>query len=233
MRRVVARCVIPAVLLGVFGVSSGVVGGGCARAARAAGTHRAGVVVEFGNGDAREFCVSFADDSISGLEALRRTGLPLVYQDYGGSAVTVCKIDDEGCDYPRVPCFCECARAGARDCTFWGYYRLSRATGAWEFAESGPGSTIVRDGDLNGWRWGRHQGGASPPASTSLARVCARAGSGMKSATVTPTLMVTARATRARGSTPAGLVAFGAVVVGLAVWAARVARRRRAKDEPR
>src|SRR5688572_3624005 len=72
--------------------------------AAADGTSRAGLVVQFGDGEVMRYCVSFTEESITGFELLRGTGLPLVYQDYGAGSVAMCKIGDEGCEYPREQC---------------------------------------------------------------------------------------------------------------------------------
>lgn len=146
----------------------------CRTLAAAGRANHAGIVIEFGDLSTREFCVSFTEESISGFELLQRTGLALVYQDYGGGSVTICKIGGEGCDYPAKPCFCQCLDAGVKTCTFWGYYRIDSSSGAWRYANGGPGSVRVRDGDLEGWRWGQHQQGLGSPAPSTLAGVCER-----------------------------------------------------------
>jgi hypothetical protein len=134
--------------------------------------NRAGLVVDDGDGRVHRFCISFAEDEITGYELLRRSGLALSVQDYGGGNVAVCRIGDVGCTYPREPCFCRCQSPSASSCRFWGYYTMDRRTGAWVLSPVGAGARRVRDGDVDGWRWGNHQR-PNPPPSTTLAALCA------------------------------------------------------------
>jgi hypothetical protein len=144
----------------------------CAGVRAAAGTSRAGLVVQFGDGKVMRYCVSFSEESITGYELLRRTGLPLVYQDYGAGSVAMCKIGDEGCEYPREQCFCRC-RNTQTGCRFWGYYTIDRATGKWRLSEKGSGVRDMRNGDIDGWRWGTHQPNPNPPPASTLESLCA------------------------------------------------------------
>jgi hypothetical protein len=181
------------------------------------GVHHAGLVVQFGDGSTREFCVEFADPHTTGLDILRRSGLPVVYQDYGGGNVAVCKIAGEGCDYPKQPCFCRCAQTS--DCTFWGYYLVDPKTGSWRFPDVGAGTHEVADGELQGWHWGKQStGGGNPPLPASMTKVCAN---GEKIA-----LAAATRAPRKSGPPVAAAIAFGAALLALAVFAARATRRR-------
>lgn len=127
-----------------------------------AGDNTARVVIETGDNTAT-FCISFEEESISGLEALRRLGLTVTAEDFGGGQVTVCQIGGVGCAYPGQSCFCECEGSGP--CTFWGYYRANNA-GEWEFSTAGASVSQVRDGDREGWRYGPQtpEGGNSPQA---------------------------------------------------------------------
>jgi hypothetical protein len=128
------------------------------------------LIVEFSDGAVQRFCVSFTEQTISGLDLLVRSGLPVHYQDYGGGSVAMCKIGPDGCDYPSKPCFCKCPNP-SKGCRFWGYYTLDRSTGSWEFATEGAGTREVHDGDIDGWRWGTHES-ANPPPASSLSSIC-------------------------------------------------------------
>lgn len=189
----------------------------CSLLRAAADTGRAGLVVQFGDESVREFCVSFAREGLSGLDLLLRSGLEVVYEDHGAAGVTVCRVGDTGSDFPREPCFARCGNV-ASGCVFWGYYRLDRESGAWRFSELGAAATVVRDGDVEGWRWGEHSaGGGNPPAPTTLEAVCARA-------VAQPRAEPAGRAP-GRGAPPAWtLAAFGVLVVGLGALAVRRAR---------
>lgn len=174
--------------------------------AAAAATNRAGLIVQFGDGEVKRYCVSFTEESITGFELLRRTGLPLVYQDYGAGSLALCKIGDEGCDYPREQCFCRC-RNTQTGCRFWGYYTIDRATGKWRSSEQGSGVRDVRDGDVDGWRWGTHQPNPNPPPISTIDALCAQGTKIGPAATPTaaPTRPVSRTApspTRAASATP-------------------------------
>lgn len=180
----------------------------CAAAEGAA--HRAAIVVEFEPGRVHHACVGFDEPSLTGLEALERSGLEIAFKDWGAGNVTVCRIEGEGCDHPREPCWCSCADPGAGDCAYWGYYRVDGETGGWRFSERGAAVTEVRDGDVEGWRWGTHgtRGGAPPPRAA-LDRVCSRA----QAAPAAP---------RSRqGGFPTGAAVLGVALAAMAAWAAR------------
>lgn len=179
---------------------------------------RAGLVVEFGDGTAREYCVSLPGSEISGLELLRASGLDLAYQDFGGGQVTVCRIAADGPDFPSKPCFSGCPDP-ERDCRFWGYYAIDRPTGAWRFSEEGAAARRLRDGDVDGWRWGTHSGGGGPPRATSLAEICRR---GDPVAAGGPV-----GGDRARPPGPGALGVFGGGVAALGLSGALLGRRRR------
>ena len=134
------------------------------RAAGAAGPealHQAILVVEFGDGKHLVRCVHFSEKSISGLDLLRSSGLEVITR--GGA---VCRIETEGCDYPAVKCFCECA---GTPCAYWSYWHWGKDR--WIYAQEGSADYALSDGDIEGWVWGDgqlppmaiHDGEACPP----------------------------------------------------------------------
>ena len=131
------------------------------------GANRAGLVVRFGDGRVVQACVHFAEESLSGDELLARSGLPVILQPSGIGAA-VCKIGNEGCDYPAQDCFCKCTGA---DCAYWALSRLEGR--AWRYSNQGASNVQVHNGDVQGWAWGAGstQGGAAPPV-RSLAQLC-------------------------------------------------------------
>lgn len=135
----------------------------CARPI-AAGTNTASVVVEFADGAVERYCVGFdASERLTGIDLLQRTGLPLVL---GGTkdAASVCRIGRDGCNKPGgLECWCECKNASSPGCKFWGYYQLRE--GAWTFASRGASDRIVKDGDVDGWRFANHVDGKTSPQS--------------------------------------------------------------------
>ncbi len=114
----------------------------------------ADVVVQFGNGDVVVKRISF-EGAISGLEALRRTGLVLVEKDGG-----VCRIGDTGCSAGES-CFCACPPPYS-PCLFWGYQRWNGS--AWVASDIGAAQTTVAPGAVEGWTWGREL----PPVTPAL-----------------------------------------------------------------
>ena len=119
--------------------------------------HHAAVIVDTGQ-TVKKVCVSFAEDAITGAEALRRAGVDPVFASYGEKGEAVCAICGVGCAAGN--CFCDRAR-------FWAYHRAAPG-GGYTYSRAGVSSTLVRDGDVEGWRWGS---GAAPPYA-SVGQVC-------------------------------------------------------------
>lgn len=122
-----------------------------------AGENHAAVIVDTGQ-TVKKVCVTFSEEAISGAEALRRANVDAVFTSYGDKGQGVCAICGVGC--PAGDCFCDRSR-------FWAYHRAAPG-GAYAFSRAGASSTTVRDGDVEGWRWGT--GGAPPYAS--VGEVC-------------------------------------------------------------
>lgn len=134
-----ALCVAP--LVGTTGV------------ARAVGVHRAAVIVE-GEGQTRRIVVEFTEDSISGIELLRRAGADPVVYAYSGIGGAVCRLYGVGRDSGP-----DCLGGTSGDARYWAYFRAPAGTSTFKYAVVGAGSTSVRDGDVEGWRYGT---GAAP-----------------------------------------------------------------------
>ncbi|HDN79316.1 MAG TPA: hypothetical protein ENG33_02465, partial [Chloroflexi bacterium] len=127
----------------------------------AQGINRAGLVVRFGDGTVITRCIEFTEDAITGEDVLKRSGLRVILDYSSGMGGAVCKIEDEGCDYPQVPCFCQCMGGG--ECIYWAYFHLKN--GAWEYSGTGCSNYYVHNGDVEGWAWGPGSptGGTQPP----------------------------------------------------------------------
>ncbi|WP_028458495.1 hypothetical protein [Chloroflexus sp. Y-396-1] len=174
--------------------------------------NRAGVVVRFGNGEVVTACITFNEPTISGLDLLERSGLPVISQQSSIGAA-VCKIGRDGCDYPATSCFC--ARDQGR-VVYWAFYR--RENGAWRYSNLGASNVLVNDGDLHGWAWGPGDasGGAVPP-DLELNDVCGQTAplpttvptatiptvAPKPTATITPTVMEAPTITTTRPTAPA------------------------------
>uniref|UniRef100_A0A7C1JB47 DUF4430 domain-containing protein n=1 Tax=Caldilinea aerophila TaxID=133453 RepID=A0A7C1JB47_9CHLR len=120
---------------------------------------RAGLVIVHGDGSVVTQCIAFDAPSLSGAELLVRSGLDLA-MEAGAMGAAICRIDGEGCNFPQEACFCQCE---STPCRYWSYWRLQE--GRWVYSNLGAGNTTVRDGDVEGWRWGvgTVQTAESPP----------------------------------------------------------------------
>lgn len=133
---------------------------GTGSSAAASELHHAAVVIDTGDGGTvRKFCLAFPEDSITGAEALRRIESDAVFASYGGKGQAVCALCGVGC--PSGDCFCDRSK-------YWGYFRAGPGGEPYTFSRAGVSATTVRDGDVEGWRWGT---GDPPPAAT-VGEVC-------------------------------------------------------------
>lgn len=177
MRRRLGAAAVAAGLLALAGA------GGRAAPVASAELHHAAVVIDTADGKVRKFCLAFPEESISGAEALRRIEADPVFSSYAGKGQAVCSLCGVGC--PAGDCFCDRSK-------YWAYHRAGPGGAPYKFSSAGVSSTVVRDGDVEGWRWG--SGEAPPPAT--VGEVCdvpepparsASSGSGSGGATTTST----------------------------------------------
>jgi len=133
------------------------------------GKHHAGLVIKFGDGKVYTECVAFEEDSVSGAELLQLAHVKVITAA-GSMGTAVCKIQDQGCDYPAQKCFCKCQ--GGSECTYWAYYHL--IDGKWVYSKVGAGKYQVHNGDVEGWAWGSGSMGdnQSVPPKTSFEEIC-------------------------------------------------------------
>ena len=150
-----------------------------ARAAAAtvavAAEHRAAVIVDTGT-SVKSVCVRFREDAISGADALARARVEPVFHGFSGKGAAVCALCGVGC--PAGDSCLTCDPEGR----FWSYSRAPAGTGALRASGVGASSTTVRDGDVEGWRWGL---GGSPPFAT-VEAVCGEAAPASSPASGTP-----------------------------------------------
>lgn len=143
--------------------------------------HRAGVIVQHGDGSVQAQCVTFPEESITGLDILLRSGLDLNIDASNSMGATICRLDGEGCTFPQQDCFCQCTGS---NCVYWSYWRWENGT--WVYSNLGASSTSVTDGGIEGWVWGQGNNGASPPPSPPpIDDICA-ASAPTPTATLTP-----------------------------------------------
>ncbi|MEA3336501.1 MAG: ECF transporter S component [Chloroflexota bacterium] len=111
--------------------------------------HHAGLVIDFGDGAVYSACVDLGPDGeATGEEVLQASGFDLLieYSPMGGA---VCRIDQQGCDFPGQPCWCECMSS---PCVYWAYNHL--VDGQWVYSSVGASVFTVQTGGVEGWAWG-------------------------------------------------------------------------------
>ncbi len=167
-----------------------VAAGGHAPPAASAEMHHAAVVIDTGDGKVRKFCLAFPEESVTGAEALRRIDAAAVFATYGGKGEAVCSLCGVGC--PSGECFCDRSK-------YWAYHRAGPGGGAYQASRAGVSATTVRDGDVEGWRWG---GGDAPPPAT-VGEVCDVAEPPSRTAAATTTSTTPASST-STSAPPAG-----------------------------
>ncbi len=182
----------------------------------AADDNRVAVVIDYGNDQVATRCVSFSEASITGFQALERTGLA-VETDFQTGGAAVCRIDETGC--PSNDCFCACRGGG--DCIYWSYWHMTNGT--WAYSSAGSGLYQVTDGMVEGWVWGLGSvTQAQPPPMVSFADVCAAAPADTPTVTATATntptriILPTAQPTSAA---PAATATLAATVITTATAA--------------
>lgn len=163
---------------------------GAARGVPAA-SHRAGLVVQTGDGQVQTACVDLGADGVAtGLDVLEASGLTLITAGDTTSGVVVCKLAEDGCNFPDEACFCHCTMQPGQPCTTWMYYHQSN--GQWTYSVVGASSYTVHDGDVEGWAWGTS--GTQPPRFT-FDDLCPAASTPTPTATPTSTTLPTATIT--------------------------------------
>lgn len=130
----------------------------------------AGIVVRQADGSLTYVYLGFAEEEISGMEALQRSGLDVVTVSFGGLGLGVCTIDMTGC--PAAECRRRLCQGPNPDDPFWKYFRQGDP-GVWTEAQLGANGSRVRSGDVDGWSWTGTE--AKLPA-LSLREIAERAG---------------------------------------------------------
>lgn len=121
--------------------------------AAAASPHRAAVIVDTGS-DVHRVVITFTEDSITGIEALQRSGANPVIYTFGGQGGAVCRLFGVGRDAGPG-----CLGGQDGDNRYWAYFRAPAGTSSFKYSSGGAGSTRVHDGDVEGWKFGT---GAAP-----------------------------------------------------------------------
>jgi hypothetical protein len=132
-----------------------------------AGSHRAAIVVQHGDGSIVARCVAFDTAEISGEELLNRSGIAWSGRTFGSFGQAVCALDGEPARYAECP---------GRD-DYWAVF-VARgvaggASGSWQLAAVGISGLVLHDGDAEGFRYVPASG--TPAAPAPPAGVCAAA----------------------------------------------------------
>lgn len=125
--------------------------------------NRAGLVVQGPDNTTQTYCIAFDTDTISGLDLLIKSGLPLKVQAYGGMGAEVCQIGATGCDYPNQACACQSYGPNG---VYWSYHHLQ--DNKWKASITGAGSYQVHPGDVEGWAWSD----GAPPKLYTFSQLC-------------------------------------------------------------
>lgn len=124
----------------------------------AQGNNRAGLVIQFGDGSIETRCIEFNEQTISGLEVLERSGLPVLAVYDPSLGAMVCKIQDQGC--PVDNCLCK------NPPDYWSYWHLNG--NSWVYSPAGSSTYQVADGEVQGWSWGP----GNPPPVMTIDEIC-------------------------------------------------------------
>ena len=111
--------------------------------------HRAGLVVRHGDGAMTYAVVAFAEDTISGIDLLERSGIEFLSVPFGGLGEGVCQIEREGCEVSA------CRRTvcqSTRSSPYWQYLDQTPDQ-LWRSAPLGASGSRVDDGDVLAWAW--------------------------------------------------------------------------------
>jgi len=124
--------------------------------------------------------VAFAESQITGLQLIQRAGVEYQSQDFGSMGSAMCQLDREPSPVP-ADCF-----GSSR---YWQYSH--RIGGGWQTASLGASSSVLHDGDMDGWRYAG--GAGQTPGNVAIGSVCSPAA---------PSVAATHRATTPAVSRP-------------------------------
>jgi hypothetical protein len=174
--------------------------GRAGRPASAQSARRAGLIVQFGDGSITQRCVRFGEDALTGEELMRRARMPAIFE-YSSLGPAVCKIGNDGCNYPGEGCFCQCQTLGA-SCTFWNY--LHKTESGWRALPTGAGARIIGDGEIVAWSWavGDGESVSAILPDVSIDQICSAVEAEPATTNTQPTVAAAPSATTALASAP-------------------------------
>jgi hypothetical protein len=124
-----------------------------------AAIHHAALVIQHASGSVITRCVAFAEDQITGLQLVERSGVQYEAQNFGSIGSAMCQLDREPSTVPSG-----CFGSGP----YWQYFH--RRGDTWQTSAFGAGSSALRDGDMDGWHYAA--GANRVPANVAFASVC-------------------------------------------------------------
>ena len=124
-----------------------------------AAIHHAALVIQHASGSVITRCVAFAEDQITGLQLVERSGVPYEEQSFGSIGTAMCQLDREPSTVPSG-----CFGSGP----YWQYFH--RRGAAWQTSAFGASSSVLRDGDMDGWHYAA--GANQVPGNVEFASVC-------------------------------------------------------------
>jgi hypothetical protein len=116
-------------------------------------------VIQHSSGQVLSRCVAFAEDQITGLQLIQRAGIEYQAQDFGSMGSAMCQLDREPSPAP-ADCF-----GSSR---YWQYSH--RGGGGWQAASTGASTSVLHDGDMDGWRYATGTG--QTPGNLTIGSVC-------------------------------------------------------------
>ncbi len=124
-----------------------------------AAMHHAALVIQHASGSVITRCVAFAEDQITGLQLVERSGVQYEAQGFGPMGSAMCQLDREPATVPPG-----CFGSGP----YWQYFHRQGA--GWQTSALGASSSGLHDGDMDGWRYavGKNQA----PGVVAFASVC-------------------------------------------------------------
>ncbi len=109
----------------------------------------AGIVIRPGDGTVTYAYVPL-DETVTGIELLRRSGISLVTVGFGGLGEGVCQIEETGCDVST--CRTRMCQTGDPNSPYWRYFQ-SDPDGTWVASPLGGSATKISPGGIDGWSW--------------------------------------------------------------------------------
>ena len=124
-----------------------------------AAIHHAALIIQHSSGSLITRCVAFAEEQITGLQLVQRSGVEYEAQGFGSMGNAMCQLDREPSTVPPG-----CFGSGP----YWQYFHRQGA--GWQASAVGVSSSVLHDGDMDGWRYA--VGANQAPGNIAFGTVC-------------------------------------------------------------